>query len=162
MDIASIAAGLASLKAAGEIAKGLQELSGKLDTAEAKNQLADLRGALADLKGAVADARDEIVELREENRRLQQAMDVRSNVVSRDGYYFLLQPAQGYGQGPFCTACLDARGKLVQVQKAPRKLRYEANYRCPVCNASFMGRIAGEAPHDEEDGPAIGSITMTR
>jgi len=89
------------------------DVAKKLKNAELLGVIADLQLKIVDLKGESADLGMEILDLRRQVDEFRVKEDIRSKVVlGTDGYY-LTESVQGYGNGPFCTYCLDVDGKLV-------------------------------------------------
>ena len=99
------------------VAERAYKVSQRLRDVELNEVIVDLRLMAAGLKADMGELRAENAELRESVRALKQKADIRSKVEMRNGLYYLGEPMQGYGEGPFCTVCLDVDGILVSVHK---------------------------------------------
>jgi hypothetical protein len=148
---------LSAATATYSIGKKLLEISAKLKDAEAKNLIADLQISLAELKIRIAELMEEKTGLNEQLRKFRTELDEakfspkpgtkplspaakgRAAIVARDGMYYLKEPAEGYADGPYCTACMDRGGNLVLLQELGRAWKHFGTHECPVCRANFGG-----------------------
>lgn len=113
-DIPTIAAALASLKAATDIAKLMKDSGLTLEKAEAKLKLAELLSALADAKSEFADIQQVVIEKEKTIRELEERLDVKAKLKWEQPYYWIMD---GDSQdGPFCQRCYDKDGKLIRLQ----------------------------------------------
>src|SRR5215467_12644303 len=110
MDIASITATLASLKAAKEIGQGLLELKSVTDI---QTKVIELQNLILAAQSSALDARGECIDLVEKNAELQQKlrllneqMETRQNMIYRDDVYWMPKEG-GIDEGPYCPRCLD-------------------------------------------------------
>lgn len=91
-----------------ETQAALVELTAQLSEAIVEN---------ANVKGELATLQSQLVEL-------QRSADLLSVRETRDGMYYLRTPPDGFGEGPYCTACWDVKDKAV-------RLLYDSS--CPAC-----------------------------
>jgi hypothetical protein len=108
------------------------QIAEQTKNAELRLACADLALKLADLKGQLAKAQEEILRLRSQIDELTKQHDVRKKLVLRQGSYYLTEAIQGFPEGPFCTACMDVRGKLV-VKILPDGPDRVFGLTCPEC-----------------------------
>jgi len=111
------------------IAKQLLELLEKSKDVKAKSLLADLQIELAEVKMRLAELIEENTQFK---ARLKKAESAEQEVVLKDGLYF-----RPDGDGPFCTACYDSKGKLIRVSKMPRNFETFGNWQCNVCQSNY-------------------------
>jgi hypothetical protein len=105
--------------------------------------------ALSEVSDKLLDLQSVAIGIQSENARLQREMDdlrrnrdVRSKVEFRHGLYYAKEPIEGYGQGPFCSKCLDVDETLVCMIgpgrfKGKKNIEDEhlAAWSCPKCHA---------------------------
>jgi hypothetical protein len=127
MDIAALAS---SLTAAFDALKKLREVSQRVRDADFQIYVADLFSAMADVKLKLADVQEENLRLRRELEQFRQQTDIRKKLVLKHEGYYLTSKVEGYGEGPFCTPCMDTKGTLVTIQ-------FDGNKSwCPICKTS--------------------------
>ena len=96
---------------------------------------AEIKAAAAETLVQLAEVKMRLAELIDENAQLKaqlKAKDDKPTVKVKDDAYYTTE-----GDGPFCTACYDAHGKLSRVSAAPRLFKSIARWICPVCKAHF-------------------------
>ena len=77
----------------------------------------------------VAKVLKENAELRHEVEDLRGRTNYRDSVAFRGRAYYAAKEIQGYGDGPFCPACLDGKGLLSAMIPAP----FKNVHVCPSC-----------------------------
>lgn len=125
IEIPAIAAALAGIKNATDIAKMIKDSGATLKEAEINLKLADLIGSLADTKMEVANIRNLLTEREEEIRRLNEELRVKGGMVYEAPYYFM--QGEWDREGPFCQKCYDSAGKRMRLQVTGRKGCWECN-----------------------------------
>jgi len=122
--------------------KQLREIAQKVRDAELQGVIADLMLKIADLKTEMAELSEENLELRRQVDELTQKADIRSKVEFRNGMYYPTEPIQGYGEGPFCSLCLEEDGLLISLHMTSKRVaslrtgtvrQVPAGWRCPRC-----------------------------
>lgn len=106
-----------------------KQLADELKNLELKEVIVDLQGKLLDLKEEIVKLRDENAQLTEQVKRAS----VPPEVTLKDGMYY-----KG-DDGPFCTACHDANGKLIRLIDAndPERRLMHIRRKCPTCKATY-------------------------
>lgn len=74
----------------------------------------DLYQKIVDLRGEILEMTEENLTLKERVRELEQQQKVISELVREGNYYY--RNLDGKKLGPFCMACWDGDGKLVNVK----------------------------------------------
>lgn len=150
MPIAEITQGLASLKVAIDIAKGLQAANSALEQAVLKVQLADLMGALADAKVALAQSQERFAEKDAEIQSLKnwELQRSRYSLISPwpGGFVYALRESRA-GNEPahwLCTKCFDKGIRTILIQEAGGPSRKTA-FVCPTCRSSQSTHFKGRA-----------------
>lgn len=136
-DIASISAGLSSLKVAMDLTKALKDSSTTIKDAEVKFKIAELMTALAEAKIHLIEAQDENLSLKEDIRALEKKLAHMDDVVFRDGYYYLSEPKDGKPEGPFCTNCYSTSNQLILLTEVTGTFRRFGKFSCPSCEQRF-------------------------
>lgn len=121
------------------LAKQLHEISKKYDDATVKMLVADLMSQLADAKVEAASLKEENANLRAQLAQAERQSSAASEAEFRDGYYWRKVRVQGKPDGPFCTNCFDAEGKLVLLLKQNPPFDDFGTYMCPQCKQFFGG-----------------------
>jgi len=85
---------------------------------------ADLQVELLELSEKLREKEEQIRRLEEENRSLREAADLKARVYRRKEMYYVRED-DGTEDGPFCTRCYEADGKLIRLQVA--------DYDQPMC-----------------------------
>jgi hypothetical protein len=134
IEIPAIAAALAGIKNATDIAKMIKDSGATLKEAEINLKLADLIGSLADTKMEVANIRNLLTEREEEIRRLNEELRVKGGMVYEAPYYFL-QTETGR-DGPFCQKCYDSNNKIIRLQMPGRQGYWE----CHECKSGYKDK----------------------
>ena len=114
----------------GDVVSGVEkayQVAQKLHDVTLNEVIADLRLKAAELKADMADLRAENAELRESVNALRRVANIRDKMEFRQNFYHAREPIPGYGTGPFCSACLDGEGVLVNAHISP------GGVRCPRC-----------------------------
>lgn len=138
MDMTSISAALASIKAATEIAKLIKSSDISLERAESKLKLAELLEALADAKIEITEIQQLVLDKDLQIRSLQEQLSVKDRLQWEAPCYWL---ADGDSKdGPFCPNCYDTEKKLVRLQT------YSDNgyWDCTSCKNSFRDKAYKE------------------
>ena len=102
--------------------KQVREVAQRLHDAELQGLVADLMLKAADLKMELANDREENLELRRQLEQCRKRADLRSKMEKRDNFYYLREPVEGYGEGPFCPTCFDRDGCLVSMMTKGRSV----------------------------------------
>ena len=140
-DITAITTALQSLKTVSEMAKVIKQSATSLEDANINFQIADLTNALADLKMSLADVKEENVDLREQVTNLIKTERIRSSLIIKDNVYRAKSDEiDGYGKGPWCTSCFDAKETLVSLHyKISMAIGDHVSYKweCPSCKSSI-------------------------
>jgi hypothetical protein len=76
-----------------------------------------------DLMRQLLQLQNDIMQLTEENRSLRERLDIRGKLTFRENSYW------DGNEGPFCSRCADAEGKLIRLHKPSSMHRP----RCPSC-----------------------------
>lgn len=124
---------IGSIGTAINVSKQLLDLAAVAKNAEAKLLIAELQLQLADVKSQLAALVDDRTRLEKEVKRLASAT---TEVVVKDGLYY-----KENGDGPFCTACYDSKGKLIRVTEMGAVFQDMAKWACNVCHAHYGGRL---------------------
>lgn len=114
MEITSIAAALAGIRSATEIAKIIKDSGASLEKAEIKLQLADLISALADAKIEIANVRETMSDKETELNSLKQKLEIKENIVWERPCYFVVENDKK--DGPYCQKCYDSKKLLIRLQ----------------------------------------------
>lgn len=117
-----------------EVVSGVKlakKASQKYHDATLQDAIADLTLKTADLKMEIAELRSENIQLKDELQQARRQEDIRTKIEKRNNFYYLKEPVEGYGEGPFCPACLDGDGILVSM--IGRNYRGKITYRCHRC-----------------------------
>ena len=145
MDITSISAAIGSLKAAGEIAKGIVDLK---SSEEISKKVIDLQFQILAAQDSAMDAKAQCIELVQQNFELsRQVSDLREQINARaamtfrDNVYWR-QVEGGAEEGPFCPKCNDGPAKSA-ARMASRPDQHWWN--CPACGVSI--KKPGNDPH---------------
>ncbi|UHJ63251.1 hypothetical protein [Vibrio furnissii] len=145
MDIATITAGLGSIKTAIDIGREVQNASSSLEEAQIKLKLADLMGNLAEAKLQFIDAQDQILTLKRKIEELESKKSL-ATLVRRDGNFLLPKGTEiePYGEGPWCTSCFEANDRLITLHHKCNGVVAVGSFStssyiwaCPVCKNSF-------------------------
>lgn len=117
----------AALNAALESVKRLRDISKKVKNAEIMAIIAELTDQLSDAKFELASLKEKNLALQEEIQQLKLARsDEKEKPTTKWGVY------QFNGEGAFCTACFDVRGKKIRLTRtSPKTLK------CPECKAPY-------------------------
>ncbi len=145
MDIATITAGLSSIKTAIDIGREVQNASSSLEEAQLKLKLADLMTNLAEAKLQFIDAQDQIISLKRQVEELEHKKSLAGH-VTREGNLLLPKSTEiePYGKGPWCTSCFETKDKLITLHHkfssgvaigsfSASSYKWE----CPACKNSF-------------------------
>lgn len=145
MDIATITAGLSSIKAAIDIGREVQNASSSLEEAQLKLKLAELIGNLAEVKLQFIDAQEQILALKRQIEKLEHNKSL-VDLVTREGNLLLPKNTEiePYGKGPWCTSCFEDKDKLITLHhkfsSAVAIGSFSASsykWECPACKNSF-------------------------
>jgi hypothetical protein len=133
----TIAAALASLKAATDIAKALRESDRSLERAELKLKLAELVGSLAEAKIQLAEVQDLLAAKDRTIAELQEAFESKDTLVRhRDAYYSV--DAAGRPAGvPYCLRCWESDHRRRQLVHDARDHRSRF---CTACKTQYPWR----------------------
>ncbi|WP_241911044.1 hypothetical protein, partial [Vibrio splendidus] len=135
VDVASISAGITSIKTALDITKELRNIDSSLKDAEVRLKLADLIEALSDAKIAASELREENQDLKTIVKELKEQLNQAEEVIFTNGHYFLKTPEQGQAPGPFCAKCYHDDKKLIIESELPSTFHNLGKYKCPKCNS---------------------------
>lgn len=138
---AEISAALRSVSSAIDIGKKLVDLAYKTKNSELILAIAELNLELANSKLSLANSITEIAQLKTDNEALKtkiQKLKERTTekLVLKKGLYYTESD-----DGPFCTACYDSNQKKIRVAEMPSVMRTLGSHKCPVCNATFGGKL---------------------
>ncbi len=98
------------------------------DNVKTIKDIADTTANL-ELKSAIVDLKEQILELREENLRMKEKLSVKDsyNMHFKNNMYYNILP-DGTNDGPYCTACWDAKKQAVRMH-----CREDGYCNCPCC-----------------------------
>ncbi|MEA3497502.1 MAG: hypothetical protein U9R16_00450 [Campylobacterota bacterium] len=133
MDLATITAGLGSIKSAMDIAKALKDTDLSLEKAETKLQLAELVSTLADAKMQIVEIQEALIESDKEKKELENKLSQKENLFFKRPYYLIKQDDND-NDGPFCQTCYDKDNKLIRLNDEPF---ISGQWDCPVCKQDF-------------------------
>lgn len=105
-----------------------KQLADRLKNLELKEVVVDLQSRLIDLKEQIVALREENIQLKADAKKLQ----LPPELIVKDGVYF-----RADGDGPFCTGCYDAGGKLHRLAEQSGLYRKISKWKCPVCKSTF-------------------------
>ena len=96
----------------------------KVELAEAQIELANQMTEKFELQERVRELEDEIDKLQSPDNK---------PVLKGELYY------KRSGDGPYCTACFDSRGKWIRLPEAPQMVAnmMKIKYRCPECRSLY-------------------------
>src|SRR5688500_4614373 len=100
---------LQSVKTASDVLKYLRTVDAKFDKAELKVKYSELADVIADVRDKLLEAKEENERLEARIKELENANDIRSRVVKRDGLYFVRE--EKGESGPICIRCLESDHK---------------------------------------------------
>jgi hypothetical protein len=132
------------LSTALSVANQLREMQKRIKDVEFKGLLADLQLALADVKVRCAALEEENIRLKRELAETKNRKDLRKNIVSRDGLYYLNTPVEGRPEGPYCPGCLDGKQQLIPLTKQSGAWKSFGEYLCPSCKEHFGKSTLGD------------------
>jgi len=132
MDMTSISAALASIKAAAEIAKLIKNSDISLERAESKLKFAELLEALADAKIEITEIQQLLLDKDLQIRSLQEQLSVKDHLQWEAPYYWLVDGASK--DGPFCPNCYDTDRRLIRLQTYSNNGYWD----CTSCKNSFQ------------------------
>ena len=112
-----------------ENAKELVSLVRKFDNIELERKIVDVQGDLILLVQENHVLQGKVRELREQ-------LELRENLVAGVNVYWC-KTDESERDGPFCTACLDSKGKLVRLRS-----HSDEDWFCPVCR-DFAAKQSG-------------------
>jgi len=138
MDVTSISAALASIKAAADIAKLIKNSDISLERAESKLKLAELLEALADAKIEITEIQQLLLDKDSQIRSLHEQLSVKDRLQWDAPYYWLVDGASK--DGPFCPNCYDTGGKLIRLQTYSNNGYWD----CTACKNSFRDKTYKE------------------
>ncbi len=124
-----IAVALTATQAIISSGKKALEVIDRLKHVELHGVMVDLMDQAVELKSQLVDLKEENTQIREELAAMRRRKDIRSKLRKQDNLYFLNEPVEGYGDGPFCTGCMDKDEKLISLDRGRRHI----GWTCPVC-----------------------------
>jgi hypothetical protein len=125
-----IAAGIASVKTALDIAKTLKDINKSFDEATYRANITDLIEKLSDARLALVEAKEQIFDKDKEIEALKNVKIERGNLVKGDGGYQYQANNAGAPVGfPMCPKCDPLDGRLIQLIE--NKVGNAA--KCPAC-----------------------------
>ena len=112
-----------------------RELAKQTANIELQEIIVDLSGKLVDLKAELVDYKEEKLRLEERIKSLEAAMakaQAGPEVTLKDGKYY-----KADGDGPFCTRCYDAEGKLIRLNEMDSQngRMMGIQWRCAQCKS---------------------------
>jgi hypothetical protein len=122
-----------------KLANELRSIDKEVSQAELKLKVADLTGALADLKMTLTEARGDATEKDEEIARLKKLQRrLVDDTVELYGYRYRKRTdgKEGGAGNPFCDACLQKAGLLIEIADTMEPGR---PLQCPSCKAKYSG-----------------------
>lgn len=131
MDYPTIAAAVASVKTAADIAKLIREGGLTLKDAEAKMKLAELVSALADARMGMADVQQTLLDRDAQIRELEEKLAIKGKMVFEQPDYYLVDGDSK--DGPYCQPCYDKDRKLVRLQGTG-----DGHWQCRVCGSASV------------------------
>lgn len=111
-EITTIAAAIAGVKNAYEMAKAINATDKTFERAEFKLEMSKLMEALYDAREKMLEAKELIIEKDETIRKLEAQLAVKQSLVFKNNSYWT--ETESGQDGPFCTQCWDMDGKLVR------------------------------------------------
>jgi hypothetical protein len=136
MPITELVQGAAAIKAAMDIAKGLQSLDMQMETATLKMRLAEIMISLADAKASLAESQERFTEKDNEIKRLTEALEIKAKVFrNHDAYYEVDELGNAKG-APFCSRCWEADHRLIHLSLGWSTVD---PVHCPQCKANYDG-----------------------
>ncbi len=108
----------------------------KLNDAQILKATADLELECADLLSQKAELTQQGAALKEEVAALRQKLSLREELTFEEDAYWK-HKEDGSRDGPFCSACVDDKGKTVHMH-AHRGKYHEDYYKCPVCRCHAL------------------------
>jgi hypothetical protein len=129
-----IAAWLASVKPAMDVAKALKDINKSFDEAVYKSNIADLTEKLSDARLALIEAKEQAFEKDKEIGELKRLQIERGHLVEGEGGYRYRADGNGAPLGfPMCPKCDPVDGRLIQLveDKAGNAAI------CPACASQF-------------------------
>ena len=128
-EIGAISAGLASIKAAMDIAGALRGLRKDMAEAEFKYKIVELTEKLTEIKSSLLDVKEENIELRQNVLELKTKKDIENTLVLDKNVYWKRQDNEKK-EGPYCSPCWDGQSNLVRMHSLMEK-----HVGCPVCRS---------------------------
>lgn len=134
MDIAS---GLASLKTALDLAKGIKATKDLIDNSEVNMKIIELMEALVDAKAGLIEAKSQVVDKDKLIMELQGKLETKESIFYKEPFYWK-DLGDGKKDGAFCQKCYDGEEKLVRLIS---KNGYDAgSHHCSVCD-NWFGKV---------------------
>lgn len=130
MDIAS---GIASLKTASELVKGIKATKDLMDNAEVSIKVIELMEALVDAREGLVEAKNQMVDKDKLIMELQAKLNTKDSIVYEEPFYWK-NLSNGERDGAFCQKCYDGEGKLVRLIP---QARTNGSHHCKVCKSSY-------------------------
>lgn len=139
--IRGLSLGIDTIKKLTELAKKSQSVELREGILELKEQLLIAKESVLEVKQELSTYKEENIALKNENTELKQQLENSQNknsqVIFKDGAYFLLNE-NGTHDGPFCTACYDKDKKTIRLSKVPKSMKDLCTCQCPVCHAIYQ------------------------
>lgn len=129
-----IATGLASIKSALDLAKGLKATKSLMDNAEVNMKIVELMGTLVDAKEELVEIKSQMIEKDKLILELQGKLEEKESVFYDEPFYWK-DLGDGKKDGAFCQKCYDGESKLARI--VPMNHRYKGSHYCSVCNTWF-------------------------
>ncbi|MCE3106952.1 hypothetical protein ACVST0_18110 [Yersinia enterocolitica] len=137
-DIASISAGIESVKLALNIAKDLKTATAAYTEAETRLKLSELYINLSDARISLADAQEEIHDLKNQIRELNEKLNSSDELEYKNGLYYRKVEISGKPNGPFCPKCYEGvQKKMATVHTVSGPFATFGNYKCTSCDSFY-------------------------
>jgi hypothetical protein len=129
-----LAAGIASAKAALDIAKTLKNINKSYDEASLKADITALIEKLSDARIALVEAKEGIFDRDREIESLKNAQAERKNLIKAEGGYLYRLNEGGKPEGfPICPKCDAKDSRLVNLVE----FKVGDHGQCPVCDSEY-------------------------
>lgn len=145
MGIPEIAAALAAIKTATDIARTVKTAETSLSHAELKLRLADMISALADVKIELSALAETIVNKDLKIKELERLLEEKKDIEKfGDAYYRLSETGEAKGE-PLCTKCWEVDKMQVHLVANQNNRSFMT---CPNCDSHIrMSHINGPLPN---------------
>jgi hypothetical protein len=137
-DPASIAAAVASIKAAADIVRMVYDSGQSLAHAELKVKLAEIATALADARLDLAGVQEVLAERDRRIKELEEAFEIKDALIQwHDAYYSIGADGKPAGD-PYCLRCWEVEHKRYHLHCEARDRRVNV---CSNCNKRYDAHL---------------------